>query len=145
MKSFRLISLQIFNSNNELVDIELTEGLVINKEDEHYRWLLECFIHKTSYTQLQQAIANQKTIRILGIITKKENSPATFDTEILTCKRIDDHYSVLFEGSIVSNQNEYAELLLKELLSEGLEGPALIMQFKEKMRTRPQLAALKGK
>lgn len=141
MKSFKLISLQVVTSEEELMDVELTEGLVINKEDEHNRWLLEGFIHKDQYKNLQQAFTNQSTIRLQGVITKKENNPAIFDTEILTSKQIDDYYSVLFEGHIVSSQNEYAEMLLRKLLAEGLDGESLIHAFKEKIQTKPHIAS----
>ena len=141
MKSFKLISLQVVTSEEELIDVELTEGLVINKEDEHNRWILEGFIHKDYYENLQKAITNQSTVRLQGVITKKENNPATFDTEILTFKQIDDYYSVLFEGHIVSSQNEYAEMLLKKLLSEGLEGDLLVRAFRENIQTRPRITS----
>ena len=141
MKSFKLISLHIVNSEEELIDVELTEGLVINKEDEHNRWILEGFIHKDYYESLQKAITNQSTVRLQGVITKKENNPATFDTEILTFKQIDDYYSVLFEGHIVSSQNEYAEMILRKLLAEGLEGDSLVRAFKENIQTKPRITS----
>ncbi|MEH6942198.1 YwpF family protein [Bacillus sp. JJ722] len=143
MKSFKLVSLQVVTSEEELVDIELTEGLIINKEDEHNRWLLEGFINKENYDLLLQATKGQYHARIQVVITKKENSPATFDTEILTIKQVDQYYSVLFEGCIVSNQAEFAGLLLEKLIKKGLNGDHLIREFKEKILIRPSISAAK--
>ena len=143
VKSFKLVSLQVVTSEEELVDIELTEGLIINKEDEHNRWLLEGFINKENYDLLLQATKGKYHVRIQVVITKKENTPATFDTEILTIKQVDQYYSVLFEGCIVSNQAEYAGLLLEDLITKGLDGDHLIGEFKEKLLLRPRISAAK--
>lgn len=143
MKSFRLISLQIVTSEEDLVDIELTEGLIINKEDEHNRWLLEGFIHQDHYQHLLDTIKDHQRVKIQVIISKKENNPATFDTELLTIKKVEDYYSVLFEGCIVYSQIEYAAVLLEHLMHEGIEGDKLIEQFKEKMKTKPRIVAQK--
>lgn len=143
MKSFKLVSLQVVTAGDELVDIELKEGLIINKEDEQNRWLLEGFLNKENYNLLMQATKGQYRARIQVVITKQENTPATFDTEILTIKQVEDFYSILFEGSIVSNQAEYASLLLENLMNKGLEGEQLITEFKEKILLRPRISAIK--
>lgn len=130
-------------SDERLVNIEITEGLIINKEDDHNRWLLEGFIHNKHYENLLSGIKDQDRVKVQAVITKRENSPAVFDTEVLTIKKVEDYYSVLFEGHIVSNQIEYAELLLKKLLNEGLEGNSLVTEFKEKLRTRPLIPTSK--
>ncbi|MGM9924977.1 MAG: YwpF family protein [Bacillus sp. (in: firmicutes)] len=145
MKSFKLVSLQVVTSEEELVDIDLTEGLIINKEDEHNRWLLEGFIDKENYDRIIQATKGQNQVRIQAVITKKENTPATFDTEILTIKQVGQYYSVLFEGWIVSNQLEYASLLLEHLIKKGLDGNTLVSEFKEKMLMRPLISISKNK
>ena len=143
MKSFRLISLQVFNSDDELVDIDLTEGLIINKEDERNHWILEGFIHKDNYSTLLDSIKDQERIKLQAVITKPENSPATFDTELLTIKQVEDYYSVLFEGNIISTQMGYAEMLLEHLLEKGLDTAGLLTEFKEKLRTRPAISDIR--
>ncbi|MFS0783814.1 YwpF family protein [Bacillus sp. 1P06AnD] len=145
MKSFRLVSLQIVTSDETLVDIEMAEGLIINKEDENNHWLIEAFIHNSQYQTLLNAIQEQNRVRVQVVITKKENSPANFDTEVLTIKQVDDYYSVLFEGSIMYSQIEYAEVLLEHLLEDGLKGNSLLESFKGKIRNKPRLPAVKQK
>ena len=144
MKSFRLVSLQIITADEQIVNIELTEGLTINKEDEQNRWLIEAFVHSDHYTPLAKAIDAQDTIRMQATITKKENNPASFQAHVLTIKKVDDFYSVLFEGQIVSNHIEYTELLLENLIESGLNGDELINTFKERIRSKPRLYADKS-
>ncbi|MBD3108535.1 hypothetical protein IEO70_09155 [Bacillus sp. AGMB 02131] len=144
MKSFRLVSLQIIVSDEQMVNIELTEGLTINKEDERNRWLIEAFIHHDHYPPLAKAIEAQNAVRLLATITKKENNPALFQARVLTIKKVEDYYSVLFEGQIVSNHIQYTELLLEKLVQSGLDGEALITAFKEKIRSKPRLYAEKS-
>lgn len=144
VKSFRLVSLQVVTSEEDLVDIELTEGLIINKEDEHNRWLLEGFIHQDHHQHLLDTIKDRRRVKIQVVISKKENNPAIFDTELLTIKKVDDYYSVLFEGCIVYSQIEYATVLLEHLIKEGLEGKELVNEFKDKMRTKPRIVAVRN-
>lgn len=144
MKSFRLVSLQIMTADAQMVNIELTEGLTINKEDEQNRWLIEAFVHIDHYAPLAKAIEAQDTIRLQATITKKENNPASFRAQILTVKKVGDFYSVLFEGHIVSSHIEYAESLLENLIGSGLNGDALINAFKESIRSKPRLSVDKS-
>lgn len=46
MKTFKLISLQIVEGA-DLKDIELQDGLIINKEDDLSSWLIEAYISKS--------------------------------------------------------------------------------------------------
>lgn len=136
MKSFRLVSLQILTADEQTANIELTEGLTINKEDEQNKWLIEAFVHSDHYDPLAKAIEAQDTIRMQATITKKENNPASFRAQVLTIKKVEDFYSVLFEGQIVSSHIEYAELLLENLIDSGLNGDALINAFKKRIRSK---------
>jgi len=144
VKSFRLVSLQIVTTEEQIVNIELTEGLTINKEDEQNRWLIEAFVHSDHYESLAKAIEAQDNIRMQATITKKENNPASFRAQVLTIKKVGEFYSVLFEGYIVSNHFEYAELLLENLINRGLFGEQLIKTFKDKIRSKPRLTAGRG-
>lgn len=145
VKSFRLVSLQVVTSEEELVNIELIEGLIINKEDEQNRWLIEGFLHEKHYDLLLGVTKDRKRVPIQAVITKKENSPASFDTEVLTIKKVENFYSVLFEGSIIHSHNNYGELLLEHLVDEGFNGEALVDEFKKQMKTKPRFASNKAK
>lgn len=58
MKSFKLISLQIVTENLNLIDIALTDGLIINKENDARTWLLEAFVEENHFNKLQPSLPN---------------------------------------------------------------------------------------
>lgn len=141
MKTFKLISLQIIDDSKAL-DITLHDGLIINKEDERNRWLMEAYVdakYEDFFTKLLEA--NKETPAQV-VISKKENDPASFTTRVLAVKKIDDRLSVLFEGFLKRTRN-YAELLLSNLIEKGLSGEELLSEFREKMLTKPKLTSSK--
>ena len=46
MKSFKLISLQIITESKQLIDVELVDGLIINKENKSNTWIVEALVRK---------------------------------------------------------------------------------------------------
>jgi hypothetical protein len=143
VKSFKLVSLQLVLDNHQLEDVNLLDGLIINKEDEHNRWLIEAFVTSGEYEKFKTYFSRTDDLTIQAIITKRENDPATFLTKILHIKEVEDCYSILFEGSLKNLKIEYAELLLQNLLQRGLSGLELLQEFKEKLRVRPKITELK--
>lgn len=139
MKTFKLISLQIVE-DNEVLDIPLHDGLIINKEDEKNRWLIEAYVDASFTDFFEKHFEQKKETFAQVVISKKENDPANFATSILHVKKIDGHLSVLFEGYLKRTKN-YAELLLSDLIERGYSGEELLNEFREKMVTRPKLAS----
>lgn len=139
MKTFKLISLQIVEGA-DLKDIELQDGLIINKEDDLNSWLIEAYISK-SYLDYFKA-GDEMIVQV--VISKKENGPATFQTKVHSVKEFDKNMSVLLEGTLKSTRNAYAELVLDDLLKKGMSGDNLLSEFKEKMKSRPRLAVIKN-
>ncbi|MGD6875634.1 YwpF family protein [Bacillus infantis] len=142
MKTFKLISLQIFEEDG-LKDVTLDDGLIINKEDDLSNWLIEAYISKAYLDYFTAAEDENKELTVHAVITKKENDPAAFITTISSVKELENHISVLFEGSLKRTKSDYAELLLDNLLNDGLEGNALLDEFKLKMKSKPNLPAMK--
>lgn len=142
MKTFKLVSLQLVEEKG-LVDIELDDGLIINKEDEKSSWLLEAFVDKSYLEYFKKRADDKDELTIQVVITKKENDPAAFQTKITSISELENHISILFEGSLRRTKNDYAELLLQDLLDKGYSGDSLIDEFKEKMHSKPRLAAAK--
>lgn len=139
MKSFKLISLQIITENRQLVDVELVDGLIINKENSS--WIVEALVKETHYNDLKNDLPTEnEDVRIQVVITKKENDPAVFKTILKTKKLVDGHVSLLFVGTLQDTRNKYAELLLEDLVKKGLTGDQLIKEFKEKIRSKRKLA-----
>jgi hypothetical protein len=142
MKTFKLISLQIVEEDG-LKDIALDDGLIINKEDDLSNWLIEAYINKTYLDYFIAAKEDENELTVQAVITKKENDPAAFITAVASVKELENHISVLFEGSLKRTKSDYAELLLDNLLNDGLEGNALLDEFKLKMKSKPNLPAMK--
>ena len=141
MKSFKLISLQIITENRQLVDIELVDGLIINKENSSNTWIVEALVEENHYNDLKGYLPNDnEDVRIQVVITKQENDPAVFKTILKTKKLVDGHVSLLFVGTLQNTRSKYAELLLEDLIKKGFTGDQLIKEFKEKIRSKRKLA-----
>lgn len=139
MKTFKLISLQIID-DSEALDITLHDGLIINKEDERNRWLIEAYVGANYHDFFTKLLQLEKETPAQVVISKKENDPASFTTRVLSVKKIDGRLSVLFEGFLKRSKN-YAELLLSDLIDKGLSGEELLSEFREKMMTKPKLTS----
>lgn len=139
MKTFKLISLQIID-DSEALDITLHDGLIINKEDERNRWLIEAYVSANYHDFFTKLLESEKETPAQVVISKKENDPASFTTRVLSVKKIDGRLSVLFEGFLKRSKN-YAELLLSDLINQGLSGEELLSEFREKMMTKPKLTS----
>lgn len=138
MKTFKLISLQIVE-DAKLVDVFLEDGLIINREDDQNSWLLEAYTDHSHLPFFQKALESKQDLIVKVVITKKDNDPATFMTKVSSVKQLGTHSSILFEGKLKRSKNNYAEQLLDHLLHKGLDGSALMVEFKEKMKTKPLL------
>ncbi|WP_110928351.1 YwpF family protein [Bacillus massiliglaciei] len=142
MKSFKLISVQIVTPQLELIDVQLVDGLIINKEDDARTWLLEAFVQEGHYKQLENNLPKlNEEVNIQAVITKKDNDPAFFHTVLRTLRFIDGHVSLLFVGHLQSARNRYAEILLEDLVRKGIEGQQLVEEFKEKIHSKHKVAA----
>lgn len=110
--------------------IDLIDGLVINREDEH-GWLIEAFTDR-KYWDFFTSIKDTKELMIQVKITREENDPAFFLTEIVSINEIgDDRMNVLFQGKIVDHSKRRIEKLLEMIIEEGYQGRSLLEKFKE--------------
>ena len=144
MKSFKLISLQLVTEDIQLIDIPLKDGLIINKESGDNTWLLEAFVEGNHFKQFESSlppIGEEATLQ--AVITKKDNEPALFKTELKIVKQVGSHFDLLFLGQIKNIRTKYAELLLENLVEKGLNGEELIQEFKDKIRSKPKFAPTK--
>jgi hypothetical protein len=138
MKSFKLYSLDVMDGETS-VEVPLEDGLILNKEDERSTWLLEAYTDLSLYDFFKTIHDQSRDLIVEAVITKKENTPAYFQTKIVSLKKFEKHISVLFEGHLRRNKSDYSELLLDSLMQKGLEGPALLNEFKEKMKSKPKI------
>ncbi|MGP4062253.1 YwpF-like family protein [Halobacillus sp. H74] len=135
MKTFKLISMDIVEEKNEDITqrrIKLQDGLIINREDDHGRWVIEAFVDE-SYTDFFRAMhENEEEIIVQVKITKPSNRPATFMVKPIDINMIGEAMNVIFMGTIVDRQQEQVERVLKQLLDEGFQGEDLLEEFKKR-------------
>jgi hypothetical protein len=138
MKTFKLVSLEILE-DDMIVEVPLTNGLIINKEDEDSTWLLEAYSELFLYDYFKKITDQNRELIVQAVITKKENDPAFFQTKIAFLQKFDHKISILFKGRLRRARSDYSELLLDSLIKKGLSGDDLLLEFKEKMKCKPRL------
>jgi len=138
MKTFKLVSLEILE-NDIGINIPLKDGLIINKEDENSTWILEGYTDLEKFNYLQSLQEKKNDIIVQAVITKKENDPAYFQTRIISLKRFENSTSLLLEGHLRRARSNYSELLLESLIKRDLAGDALLIEFKDKMKSKPRI------
>jgi hypothetical protein len=140
MKTFKLVSFQVVD-NETILDIELADGLIINKEDENNTWLIEVLTNSSHQDFFENAYQDQRDFIIRVVITKKENDPVSFHIKVCSVQKLENNISIMLKGTLKRNsRRNYAEVLLKELLDKGLNGDNLLGEFKEQMKNKPYLA-----
>lgn len=133
MKTFKLKSLQIIedmDGNMLRNNIELIDGLIINKETERNSWLIEAYIEKKYYPYFSNLQQNADEIIVEVKITTETNEPATLFTKFVGINKFEEKMDILLMGKIVDGQKGKIEQKLKKLIEEGYEGEALFKQFK---------------
>jgi hypothetical protein len=140
MKSFKLVSLEVVEDGKS-VTVPLTDGLIINKEDDHFTWLLEAYTDLSLYDYFKNLYDQNQELIIEAVITHLENDPAFFQTKIVTLNKFENHIGVLLEGHLRRKRRDYSELLLENLLQKGLSGENLLKEFKDKLKSKPKLKA----
>lgn len=134
MKTFKLRSLQIVEGENEEIiktDIELVDGLIINREDDKNSWLIEALLTKEYLELFHTTLDKNEQVLLEVRITKDTNDPATFITTIDSINKVGKHINVLFMGTIVDKRKSKIEEMLGELIQKGYEGEALLEKFKK--------------
>ncbi|MGP4075014.1 YwpF-like family protein [Halobacillus sp. K22] len=135
MKTFKLISLDIIEEKHEDITqrrIKLLDGLIINREDDHGRWIIEAYVDQSYQDFFQSMCTNNEEIMVQVKITKPSNQPATFLVTPIDTNVIGDHINVIFMGSIVNRQQEQIEKTLRQLMDEGYQNEELLAAFKKK-------------
>ncbi|WP_404452420.1 YwpF-like family protein [Virgibacillus necropolis] len=134
MKTFKLHSLEIVeNKDDDFVqhEIPLLDGLIINREDEQNRWVIEAFMEKDNFEVFHNLKEIDDTVMLQVKITKESNTPATFITSLLSINEIGDRINVIFMGTIVDQRKDIVKDMLKKLIEEGYQGESLYKKFKE--------------
>ncbi|WP_077215020.1 YwpF family protein [Bacillus dakarensis] len=137
MKTFKLVSLKVVKEDG-LMDVPLEDGIMISKEDEENSWLIESYIDKSFQRFFQEAYDQKKELLIQTIISKLDNDPVLFRVHTRSVISFEKHISILLQGTLKKMRSSYAENLLSSLISKGLSGENLLIEFKDKFYNRPK-------
>ena len=133
-----MISINILHEE-KILDFPLTDGIIINQENSHRMWILEIFIDEQHKEFFEERLKAEELFEAKVVISYPENEPAAFQVTTSAIKQIGNNISVLMKGRLKRARSKYAEQLLDELITEGLEGSDLLERFESDMRARPRL------
>lgn len=138
MKTFKLISLHLVKED-ELVEVPLEDGLIINREDDSHAWLIEAFTDKGFSDLFHAAVDEKSDLLVQVVITHKDNPPAPFKVKARSVQAFEKNISVLLEGTLIRTRNNFSEELLSDLVQKGLSGEELVTEFKAQMKQKSAL------
>ncbi|MBM7552988.1 YwpF-like family protein [Thalassobacillus pellis] len=135
MKTFKLVSLDLVEEKKEDITqrrIKLIDGLIINREDDKGRWVVEAYVDKSYQEFFENYMNNEDDLLIQVKITKQSNQPATLMVKTIDTNLIGDNMNVIFMGTIVDRRQDQIEKTLKLLIEEGYQGDELLEEFKKR-------------
>lgn len=136
MKTFKLNMLEIVDfdaKEYEPINIPLSDGLIINREDDQNRWLIEAYTDREFLEFFTETKQKYEELILHVKITTELNEKATCLTSIIDINEIGDNMNVLFLGTMVDQRTTKLELKLERLVSQGYRGKELLEQFKGKL------------
>lgn len=138
MKTFKMLSFDLM-TDGSTQSIPLTDGIIINQENSHNSWILELYIASSCRGIFDPLLTSGQVFDARAVISFPDNEPAPFSLVVCTIKEIGDYVSVLCKGTLKAQRKRYAELLLQELIAEGLPNDELLTRFERGMKERPKL------
>ena len=139
MKTFKMLSFDLLTSTGSTQSIPLTDGIIINQENSHNSWILELYIADEHRGVFNPLLASHEVFEARAVISFPDNEPAPFSLVVNQIVEIGDYVSVLCKGTLKAQRRRYAELLLQELIAEGLPNDELLTRFERGMKERPKL------
>ncbi|MCP3030615.1 YwpF-like family protein [Halobacillus sp. A1] len=135
MKTFKLVSLDIVEEKNDDITqrrIKLNDGLIINREDDRGRWVIEAYVDNIYEEYFSSILQTEEELFIQVKITKSSNQPATFIAKVIDMNVIGNDMNVIFIGTMIDRRRENIEKVLKTLLDEGYQGDELLDEFRRR-------------
>src|SRR5699024_800848 len=108
----------------------LIDGLIIDREDEKSRWIVEAFT-TNDFLSYFKSKKEQGEMIIQVKISKESNDPATFITSLIQLTEISHKISVLFMGTIVDQQISNIQEKLQQLIEDRYDDRGLSEMFKQ--------------
>ncbi|KMY55648.1 hypothetical protein AC623_18345 [Bacillus sp. FJAT-27231] len=135
MKTFKIAGFYLAEQD-EPQEIELLDGLIINREDDKRSWLIELFVHPKYEELFRELEKREDELKVQVLITHPNNDPALFSARVRELNTLEDGTSVLLEGRLRQMRNEYAKQVLSDLVGKGLSGENLVNTFNTHLKQR---------
>ncbi|ASS87155.1 hypothetical protein GLN3_08665 [Geobacillus lituanicus] len=135
MKTFKLVGLSVIDEGMHRRDIPFIDGLIINKEDGQNRWLVEAYLDD-EYEPVFAGLKERTEFQLQVTITHTSNDPANMLVAVRSITKMNGHISVLMEGLMIPRRTHLAEVVLAGLVKKGLQGEALLQEFRQQMHER---------
>jgi hypothetical protein len=145
MKTFKLVGLSVVHDDFHRQDIPFIDGLIINKEDGQNHWLIETYLDKQYEPIFSELQKRNDEFRLQVTITNRGNDPANMLATVRSITRMNDHISVLMDGLLIRSKTDLAEVVLASLVEKGLQGEALLKEFKQQLNERRGFKNHEGK
>lgn len=137
MKTFKLCTmLVLLDNDHEPKEIPILEGLIINKEEVQKNWLIEAVITKELEGYFNNLYSSYEKFMVEATITNKNNNPATFVCTAKSVTKLKNNISILLDGSLVVKKDDFSDMILKSIISEGFEGDDIVVEFKKRKKDR---------
>ncbi|MGG3160602.1 YwpF-like family protein [Geobacillus stearothermophilus] len=144
MKTFKLVGLSVIEEGMHRRDIPFIDGLIINKEDGQNRWLVEAYLDD-EYEPVFAGLRERTEFQLQVTITNPGNDPANMLVAVRSITKMNGHISVLMEGLMIPRRTHLAEVVLAGLVEKGLQGEALLQEFRQQMDERQGVRARDGR
>ncbi|WP_069724711.1 YwpF family protein, partial [Staphylococcus aureus] len=125
--------------HGRIIEYELEDGVIINKEECGTGWLLEIVISNEDYETFKEYQDNEQLLDIRVVNTRPANDPALFESTVKSIKNFKTTMSIVIECHIYTLRQQYAESLLEQLIDDGLSGEELKKSFNRMMQSKPKL------
>ncbi|HEY9577792.1 MAG TPA: YwpF family protein [Pseudobacillus sp.] len=135
MKSFKIAGFYLAEQD-DAQEIELLDGLIINREDDKQSWLIELFVHPKYEEMFREFEKQEDELKVQVLITHPNNDPALFSAQVRDLNTLEDGISVLLEGRLKQMRNEYAKQVLSDLVDKGFSGENLVNTFNTRLKQR---------
>lgn len=135
MKSFKIAGFYLAEQD-DAQEIELLDGLIINREDDKQSWLIELFVHPKYEEMFREFEKQEDELKVQVLITHPNNDPALFSAQVRDLNTLEDGISILLEGRLKQMRNEYAKQVLSDLVGKGLSGENLVNTFNTRLKQR---------
>ncbi|SEQ54798.1 YwpF family protein [Piscibacillus halophilus] len=135
MKTFKLISIEVLEKSGDELhnkEIDIIDGLIIDREVSEDRWLIECLVPRSYLDYFKDKQEQNRELVVQVRITKAANPKATIVAKINSINDIEDDINLILRGNLVNREREQVEQMLQELIEAGYQGASLLKKFKEK-------------